>query len=90
MLEIPGGSRPAPGLRGVGTGRVELHDPLPGLDRLVEVALAGERGTLVVERAGVVRVEAKHPCEGLERLGRAAEIRRMTPATATWTATSVT
>jgi hypothetical protein len=60
VLEVAGGSRPAASLGGVRPGRIELHDPLPSLDRLVEEALAGERGALMVERTGVLGVEAEH------------------------------
>ena len=55
---------------GVGSARVELHDPLPGLHGLIELPLPRERGALVVERAGVLGVEAEHPGERLERLRR--------------------
>ena len=72
VLEVAGRAGAAAGLGGVGAGRVELHHPLPRLDRQIELALPSERGTLVVERPRVLGVEAKDPLESLERLHRAA------------------
>jgi hypothetical protein len=40
------------------------------LNRLVELTLAGEASTLVVQRRRMVRVEPEDPREGLEGLDR--------------------
>ena len=44
VLEIARRAGAAPGLRGVRSGGIELHDPLPRLHRLIEPALPRQRG----------------------------------------------
>ena len=68
MLQVARGARPRARLRGVGAGRIELHDPLPRLHSLVELPLPGQRGALVIQRARVLGIEAQYALEGFECL----------------------
>src|SRR5262249_16726301 len=72
VVEIARGPRQRARLRGVRSRGIELHHALPGLNRLIELPLAGQRRALVVERAGTLGIEPEHPLERLERLNGAA------------------
>src|SRR3981081_3556421 len=59
-VQVGGGARVAPRAPREFPRRLELDHAAPAVDRLTEPLLLVEQHAVVVERAGVIRVEAEH------------------------------
>jgi hypothetical protein len=68
-LEIRRGARIAARATRVLTGRLEVHDTPPALDRFAIAMLIRGQDALEVQRPDVFRIESQHPSERDSRIG---------------------